>query len=166
MFVVAAQFLIGLVFVAAVLGKATDYPAFVASVGDLRLRPAAPLAALVLAGEIGVVALLAIRPAAGFGLAALLLAAFAVAITGALRRGDTKPCRCFGRSTTPLGRHHVWRNAFLIAVAALGALATAVPADLATAGPAGPAVAVLAAVAGLIAGGLIVMLDDLRFLFT
>jgi hypothetical protein len=51
----------------------------------------------------------------------------------------------------------VWRNVFLIAVALLGALTG--PA------PAGPAVAVLAAVTGLVVGGLIVLLDDLRFLF-
>lgn len=158
--VVACQFLIGLVFVAAVLGKATDYPAFVTSVGDLGFRPAAPIAALVLAGEIGVAGLVAVLPAAGFPLAILLLLAFAVAIARALRRGQAKPCRCFGRSSAPLGRHHVWRNAFLIAVAALGALGT-----LATPGPVSPAAGVLAAVAGLVAGGLIVMLDDLRFLF-
>ncbi len=157
MFVVACQFLIGLVFVAAVLGKVTGYQDFVDSVRDMGLQPVAPIAALVLLGEIAVVGLIVVLPSAGFTLAALMLLGFAVAVLLSLRRGNTKPCRCFGRSTTPLGRHHVWRNAFLTAIAMLGALA----------GPAAvsPAVAVVAAVAGLVVGGLVVMLDDLRFLF-
>lgn len=156
MIVVGCQFLIGLVFVAAVLGKVTDYPAFAGSVRDLGFRPAAPIAALVVAGEIAVVGLVVVLPPAGFALAALLLLAFAVAVAASLRRGNTRPCRCFGRSTTPLGRHHVWRNVLLIAIATLGALAAPAPSD--------PAAAVVAAVAGLVGGGLVVMLDDLRFL--
>ncbi len=157
MFVVGCQFLIGLVFVAAVFGKITGYQTFVDSIRDMGFKPAAPIAAIVLAGEIAVVGLVVGLPSAGFALAALMLLAFAVAISFSLRRGNTKPCRCFGRSTTPLGRHHVWRNVFLIAIAMLGALATP--------GTASPAVAVVAAVAGLVVGGLVVMLDDLRFLF-
>jgi uncharacterized membrane protein YphA (DoxX/SURF4 family) len=156
MVIVGCQFLIGVVFVAAVLGKVTGYPAFVDSVADMGFKPAAPIAALVLLGEVAVVALLVGVPVAGFALAALLLLAFAVGIVLSLRRGNSRPCRCFGRSTTALGRQHVWRNVFLIAVALLGALTG--PA------PAGPAVAVLAAVTGLVVGGLIVLLDDLRFL--
>lgn len=158
MFVIGCQFLIGLVFVAAVLGKVTGYPAFVNSVADMGLRPAAPIAAIVLLGEVAIVALVVGVPSAGFALAAVMLLAFAVAVALSLRRGNAKPCRCFGRSTTPLGWHHVWRNAFLIAIAVLGALAT--PATT------GLAVAAVAAVAGLVAGALVVMLDDLRFLFT
>jgi hypothetical protein len=157
MVVLGCQFLLGLVFAAAVAGKVTGYRAFVGSVEDMGFRPAAPIAALVLLGEIAVVALVVTVPPAGFALAALILVTFAAAIVLSLRRGNTKPCRCFGRSTTPLGRHHVWRNVLLIAVAMLGALAEP--------GTAGPAVAVLAAVAGVIAGTLVVMLDDLRFLF-
>ena len=157
MFVVGCQFLIGLVFVAAVIGKVTGYRIFVDSIRDMGFRPAAPIAAVVLLGEIAVVALVVFVPPDGFDLAALMLLAFAVAIALSLRRGNTKPCRCFGRSTTPLGRHHVWRNVFLIAIAVLGALAAP--------GTVSPAVAVVAAVAGLIVGGLVVMLDDLRVLF-
>jgi len=156
MIVVACQFLIGLVFVAAVLGKVTDYPAFVGSVRDLGFRPAAPTAALVVVGEIAIVGLVVALPRAGFALAALMLLAFAVAIAVALRRGNTEPCRCFGPSTTPLGWHHVGRNVLLIAVATLGVLATPAAAN--------PAAAAVAAAAGLVVGGLVVRLDDLRFL--
>jgi len=158
MIVIGCQFLIGLVFVAAVIGKVTGYPAFVNSVADMGFRPAAPIAAIVLLGEISIVGLVVGLPSAGFALAALMLLAFAAAIALSLRRGNAKPCRCFGRSTTSLGWHHVWRNVFLIAIAVLGVLAGPGTVSL--------AVAAVAAVAGLVAGALVVMLDDLRFLFT
>jgi len=157
MIVIGCQFLIGLVFAAAVLGKVSDYPAFAGSVRDLGFRPAAPAAALVLAGEVAIVGLVLALPRAGFALAGLMLLTFAVAIAVSLRRGNTTPCRCFGRSTTPLGRQHVWRNVLLTAIATIGALAPPAAAN--------PAATAVAAVAGLVAGVLVVMLDDLRFLF-
>ena len=65
------------------------------------------------------------------------------------------PCRCFGSSTTPLGRRHVVRNTLLTTAAAaglVGVLAGA-PDGLTSGG------AVLAVVAGL-RGCLVVMFDD------
>ena len=50
MVIVGCQFLIGVVFVAAVLGKVTGYPAFVDSVADMGFKPAAPIAAIGAAG--------------------------------------------------------------------------------------------------------------------
>jgi hypothetical protein len=120
-------------------------------------RPAAGIAPVVLLGEAAATVLVVTAPRAGFALAAALLLAFAAAIARALRRGDTRPCRCFGRSTTPLARHHIWRNLLLTAVALAGALAPA--------GAPGVALTVEAAAAGLVVGALTVMLDDLRFLF-
>lgn len=157
MIVLACQFLIGLVFVAAVAGKVTGYRAFVESVRDLGLEPATRVAAAVLAAETAVAGLVAVAPRAGFVVAAILLLAFAGAVVRSLRHGGGRPCRCFGRSTMPLDWHHVWRNAFLIAVAVVGGLTT--PSAVS------PATAAEAAVIGLMAGGLVVSLDDLRFLF-
>lgn len=157
MAVVACQALIALVFLVAVAGKVTDYRAFVDSVRDLGFRPAAPIAPVVLAGEIAVTGLAVVLPRAGFALAAVMLVAFAAAIARALRRGAVRPCRCFGRSATPLARAHVWRNVLLAAVASAGAVAPA--------GTPGLGFTLEAAVAGLVAGALVVRLDDLRHLF-
>jgi hypothetical protein len=96
---------------------------------------------------------------AGFSLAAVLLAVFAAAITFSVRRGNTQPCRCFGRSSTPLGRLHVWRNIFLVFAALIGSAATTLPA-----GPAELAPTITAAFAGLIAAAIVVSLDDIAYL--
>ncbi|MFE9691889.1 MauE/DoxX family redox-associated membrane protein [Micromonospora sp. NPDC005806] len=152
--------LLGVVFLAAAVGKVSGraaYRAFTGSVRDLGYRPSGPIAAAVVATEFAAVTLLALVPLAGFAVAAALLLAFAVAITANLRRDAAATCRCFGRAAAPLGRHHVWRNAFLIACAAAGAFAPA--------GPVRPEGAVLAVAGGLVAGALVVMLDDLRYLF-
>jgi hypothetical protein len=151
--------LLGTVMLAAAVGKVsgrTAYREFTRSVRDMGYRPAGPLAAAVVAAEFTVVVLLAAFPLAGFLLSAALLLAFTVAIAGNLRRGGAT-CRCFGRTAAPLGRHHVWRNAFLVGCAIVGALAPA--------GPVRPGQAVLAVVAALVTGVLVVMLDDLRYLF-
>ncbi|MFG2107657.1 hypothetical protein [Micromonospora chersina] len=65
-------------------------------------------------------------------------------ITGWPERGGRPgaTCRCFGRTAAPLGRHHVWRNAFLVGCATAGALAPA--------GPVRPGEAVLAVAGGLL----------------
>ncbi|MEV4481570.1 AfsR/SARP family transcriptional regulator [Micromonospora coxensis] len=68
-----------------------------------------------------------------------------------------RTCRCFGRTAAPLGRQHLWRNVFLVGCAVAGLLAPA--------GPVRPGEAVLAVAAGLVTGVLIVMLDELRYLF-
>ena len=93
-----------------------------------------------------------------FVLGAGLLAAFTAAIAIAVRRGRTAPCWCFGVSSTPLGRSHVARNLFLIAVAVLGLAAAA------AGGSAVTAAAALAAGCGVVAGLLVTRLDDLMSL--
>ncbi|MFC0032654.1 MauE/DoxX family redox-associated membrane protein [Micromonospora chaiyaphumensis] len=156
---IGCRVLLGTVLLAAAAGKVSGraaYREFTRSVRDLGYRPAGPLAAAVVAAEFAAVVLLAVFPPAGFLCAAALLLAFTVAVATNLRRGGGT-CRCFGRTAAPLGRHHVWRNLALIGCAVAGALAPA--------GPVRPGGAILAAAVALLAGVLVVMLDDLRYLF-
>ncbi|TDC39792.1 methylamine utilization protein MauE [Micromonospora sp. 15K316] len=156
---IGCRVLLGLVLLAAAVGKVSGraaYREFTRSVRDLGFRPAGPLAAAVVATEFTAVALLAALPLAGFLASAALLTAFTVAIVRNLGRSDAT-CRCFGRTATPLGRHHVWRNLFLIGCAAVGALAPA--------GPVRPDGAALAVAVALVAAALVVMSDEVRYLF-
>jgi len=156
--------LIGLVFVVSAVSKARDLDGFAASVpgllGRVDGRIVRPLAMLVLVLEALVPVLLAVPAArrAGFGLACLLLAAFTVAIAGAVRRRRRTTCRCFGASNAPLGRRHLVRNATLLAAALPGALS---PGD----GVPPPAGLVIAAAAGAVGAVLIVSFDDIVDLF-
>jgi hypothetical protein len=168
--VLSTRVLLGAVFAASALTKlrsADAFAEFTASVGRLGRLPASrvrPAAMAVAAGEVTVPVLLAV-PAAGatglgFALAAVLLTAFAVAIARSLRRGPAPPCRCFGSSSTPIGRHHVARNLVLIAAATAGVLGVVVSAGAgeAVTTPAGAAVA---AASGLVAALFTITLDDL-----
>ncbi|SIM50768.1 MauE/DoxX family redox-associated membrane protein [Micromonospora cremea] len=124
---IGSRVLLGSVLLAAAVGKASGRAAFrefTRSVRDLGYRPANPLAGAVVAAEFTAVVLLAVFPPAGFLLSAALLLAFTVAIATNLRRGGAT-CRCFGRTAAPLGRHHAWRNVFLVGCAIAGALAPA-----------------------------------------
>lgn len=162
--------LLGLVFLVAVVSKLSGRRAFAdfkQSLDAMRLVPSSlgtPAAVVAVICEALTTVLLAVptRSAglAGFSLAAVLLAVFAVAITFSVRRGNTQPCHCFGRSSTPLGRLHVWRNIFLVLTALAGSIATTLPA-----GPAALAPSLTAAFAGLIAGAVVVSLDDIAYLF-
>lgn len=148
---------------------------FAASAGPLEVLPKAlrvPAAkAVVVAEGVITVALVVgagaaltktLEPVAvlGFALAVLLLLAFTGAIVLTLRQGIRKACKCFGASSTPLGRAHVVRNVLLLALAVAG-LAAATSVNT-TVEPAGAAMAV---VAGLVAGLLITRFDDLIDLF-
>jgi uncharacterized membrane protein YphA (DoxX/SURF4 family) len=162
--------LLGVVFLVAVFSKLSGRRAFAEfkqSVDSMRLLPSSlstVAAVLTVIGEALATVLLAVpHPTAGlagFSLAAVILAVFAVAITFSVRRGNNQPCRCFGRSSTPLGRLHVWRNVFLVFVALLGSIATTLPS-----GPAEVAPAITAAFAGLIGAAIVISLDDLVYLF-
>lgn len=178
--VLAARCLVGVVFAVSALSKLRSRRAlrdFAASLGQFGVLPGMrrPLAVAVALAEAAIPVLLTLAlagepaagaaaralTAAGFGLAAMLLAGFAIAIARALRRGVRAPCRCFGASTTPIGRQHLLRNGLLVAVAALGLAGV-------TAGPAGPASvggATVAALAGFVAGALATAFDDLLDLF-
>ncbi|MEU7991258.1 MauE/DoxX family redox-associated membrane protein [Streptosporangium canum] len=117
------RFTTGLVFLAAFVGKLAGWAGFRASVPDLAPGlPPAPVAVAVVVAEAGVVVLLAVpmSVSAGYALGAGLLAAFAVAVWLALRRGTSGTCRCFGVTATPLGFAQVVRNTLAAAVAVLG----------------------------------------------
>ncbi|GAA0241065.1 MauE/DoxX family redox-associated membrane protein [Cryptosporangium japonicum] len=143
------------------------YAAFVASTGRLlppRFRAARPAALLVVVAELVVVATLPVVPVAGLVLGAALLGAFGVAILGAVRRGVTAPCRCFGASARPLGVAAAVRNGLLAVLATGGAAAAAaVPAPLDGAHPAGVAIAAFGA---LVLAVLTISFDDVADLLT
>ncbi|MEV4378059.1 MauE/DoxX family redox-associated membrane protein [Streptosporangium sp. NPDC049644] len=117
---------------------------------------------MVVAAEVAITVLVALPSTAraGFGVAALLLLCFSVAIVATLRRGVRTECRCFGPSSAPLSRRHLVRNGVLLAVA-LGGLITAEGRGERV-HPAGVAIAVGAA---LVAAALVVRFDDLADLF-
>ena len=162
---VAGRFLIGTVFLVAVVGKVSSSAAFGAFVSSLTrmavLPPAAagPAARATVVFEALTVALLAVPlrwpPAAGLILAGGLLAAFTVVIGLSLRTGNRAPCRCFGASSTPLGVRHIVRNGLLLVVTALSLVAVSAPGDLDLAGT------LAAALAGLVAGAVTAALDDI-----
>ncbi|MEU8103212.1 MauE/DoxX family redox-associated membrane protein [Nonomuraea muscovyensis] len=164
---IACRVLLAGVFAAALAGKLrgrSAYQEFAASIvalGVLPRTPAKAAAAAITAGEAVAVVLLAwpATAALGFGLSAVLLGAFAAGIVSALRRGRRAPCRCFGASTTPLGRAHVYRNLVLLAGSGLGLVAAF------AGGPAEVAGVAVAAVAGAVAVVPVVRFDDLVSLF-
>jgi hypothetical protein len=164
--------LIGVVFLVSAVSKlrgSRQFREFAASLTAMRLLPSrlvTPVAAVVAATELAVPVLLAPLPvpglaAAGFAIAALLLAGFAVAIVVVLRRGVQASCRCFGGSgAAPFGRHHVVRNAVLTLIAGLGVYASLgqPTVDLQVLALAGPL--------GLVGALVTVRLDDLVDLFS
>jgi hypothetical protein len=165
---VACRLCLLTVFAVALVGKLSGRGAFAAFVRSLRgmgvlpERTVAVAARASVGGEALVVVLLAIpvrySAAAGFAVAAGLLAVFTGAIGLSLRRGNVAPCRCFGASSTPLGTRHVVRNLALVAVALAG-LAAAL-----STGPADPAGLLLAGVAGAVIGATITAFDDIAAL--
>ncbi|WP_328653155.1 hypothetical protein OG598_04535 [Micromonospora sp. NBC_00330] len=160
------------VFLGAVVGKVAtraSFKLFVTSVREMRLLPetlARPAALLVVATESAVCALLAFpfraAVSVGFAVATALLAVFTVGVLLVSRRQVRVSCRCFGASSTPLSARHVFRNALLVALAAVAAVAVAAGwAD----GPTDPGGSVLAVCAGTLLGLLIVSLDNIVDLF-
>lgn len=162
---VGCRLIVGLVFMAAVIGKITGRVEFAAAVGRLAPRlPARPAAFGVVAGEAATVVLLAVPAtvAVGLAVAGLLLLAFTVAIGGAVRRGETTACRCFTRSITPIGRMHLVRNGLLLVVTGAG-LVTSLLIGTPNLQPAG---ALLVGVPALVLAAGFVVFDDLVLLFT
>jgi Methylamine utilisation protein MauE len=133
-----------LVSVASKLRGRAALEGFVLWAGSLPVLPrrwSQPVAYASVAAETGALVLLVIPAAVPFGLGygVVLLLIFTIAIVAALRRGDRRPCRCFGNATAPLGLPHVIRNLALIAICATGLIGTAFadrpawnPAELAT----------------------------------
>jgi hypothetical protein len=94
--------------------------------------------------------------AVGFAAAAVLLTVLTAGVAVVLARGATAPCRCFGASETSLSARHLVRNVLLVAAAVLGLLS-----------PSGyPAGALVAVAAGVVAGILVTVLDDVVALFS
>jgi uncharacterized membrane protein YphA (DoxX/SURF4 family) len=160
--------LLGVVFLVSVstkLRRRRAFMEFADSVRALRLVPGGlvnPVAGIVVAGEVLIIALLATPVPAlaelGFAVAAAMLALFTVAIVVNVRRQTNATCRCFGVSNTPLGGVHVVRNVGLFLVALLGGLAVR------STGGSEPDESIVAVVVGLVCGGLITVLDDMRAL--
>jgi hypothetical protein len=157
----AAQGLLIVVFLASAAGKLRgrrSLRAFASSLVSLRLvgpGAAVPVAAAVAAAEAGAAVLLVGTRTAGFAAAVVLLSVLSLGVAVVLARGTAAPCRCFGASATPLSRRHLVRNALLTGAAVLGLAA-----------PAGsPPGALLAVAAGVAAGVLVVVMDDLVALF-
>ncbi|MER7108739.1 MauE/DoxX family redox-associated membrane protein [Streptomyces sp. NPDC000229] len=161
--------LIGTVFMAAAVSKLAgrrSFAAFAGSVAELNVLPPALTrwaAIAVVCGEC-LVCLLLLVPAApaavlGFTGAAVLLCLFAVVIGRVVAAGARTACRCFGASTVPLGVRHIVRNVVLACLAAAGVVAAQAT------GPVHPAGLVVAALSGLLAGGLVVGLDTVVDLF-
>ncbi|MBI0378458.1 hypothetical protein JBE27_19790 [Streptomyces albiflaviniger] len=157
--------LLGVIFLMSVAGKVAGrsaWGAFVTSVRDMRVVPSALVrpTALAVVGAEGLVCVLLAVPTAGaaligFVIAAVLLAVFTTGVILALHQGVRTPCRCFGRSTTPLGIPHIARNVVLGIIACAGGLATSVP------GNPQPGGAVVAVFTGLLVGVLVASLDDI-----
>jgi len=156
------------VFVVALAGKLSGKDAFAAFTRSLRQMSVIPQGTVAVAARASVAAealvivLLAIplrgAGAAGFAVAAGLLAVFTGAIVLSLRRGNVAPCRCFGASSTPLGARHVVRNVVLISLALLGFGAALAP------GPADLAGLLVAGAAGVVAGVTVTAFDDIAAL--
>ena len=156
---------LAVIFLIAVAGKAARRGAFrefTASLAAIRVIPSratAPAAVITVSAE-ALVIVLAASPVhaaaiAGCALAAGLAAAFSGAIAVSLRHGNRAPCRCFGRSATPLGARHLTRNAILLTISVTGITASA------ASGTAHLPGAVVAAGAGLVAGLAIAAFDEI-----
>lgn len=143
------------VFAVSAVSKFRNYPAFVRATRALVPVGPRPVAAVVVVTECAIVVLLPIVPVLGLAVAAVLLGAFGVAIVGALRRGETAPCRCFGASARPLGVAQVVRNGLLAGLAVAGVLAAFAAPDAPH--PAGVAIAVFS---GLVLAVLTISFDD------
>lgn len=162
---IGCRALLGIVFVVAVIAKLRGAAAFAEFVGSVRrmdvLPPGLvrPAAIAVVATEAAIVLVLTVpTPEAGllaFGVAAALLAVLTTGVAMALAGGNREPCRCFGRSGTPLGKHHLGRNLALLVVAAVGLSGSL------SGAPVDGGVAGAVVVGGAVIGGLVVMLDDL-----
>ncbi|MFF4713529.1 MauE/DoxX family redox-associated membrane protein [Streptomyces eurythermus] len=157
-----------LIAVAGKTGRAGAFSAFADSLRPLAVVPGPAVRAVALAAvaaEAAVCLALALpytaATLAGLLAATALLAVFAVVIARSVSTGTTVRCRCFGRSTAPLGRTHVVRNGLLACVAGIGAAVVGAGPD----GGPDPGMAVVAWCAGAVAGGLVTVLEDLMSLF-
>ncbi|MFI6496619.1 MauE/DoxX family redox-associated membrane protein [Nonomuraea typhae] len=164
---IGVRCLIGVVFLVSFASKLAGRAAFRDSVQSIRgagvlpPRLATSVLVVVIAGEMSISALLMVpvqmANVVAYTIAIGLLSVFIAGIVTSMRRGSRVPCRCFGRSTAPLGMRHIVRNLGLLALCVVGVMA---PADLVQGS--GQAVA---AIAGLVLGALITQFDLIVDLF-
>ncbi|MFI7002032.1 MauE/DoxX family redox-associated membrane protein [Nocardia sp. NPDC050175] len=135
-----------------------------------RYSVASTFAAMIIATEWVIVALLAIpnpiTTVAGFGLAAIALAAFTTAIAAAIGRGTTTPCRCFGTSTHSVSRIQLARNIVLLSVTTTGLTTTLLAIALHADSAATPVAGLwIAAGIGALIDAVLTVFEDLADLF-
>lgn len=161
--------MLGIVFVVALVGKLREprpIQTLASALAAIAPSGARTAAAAVIAAEAVVVAGLAtgvIVPWAArlsAGLAAVLMSVFALAIGISLHRGVNARCRCFGTAGDALGWRHVVRNSIILVAAVIGAAAPPVRLSALE-----PAPALLACLAGGLAGLLIIQFDAIVELF-
>ncbi|MEV5709240.1 MauE/DoxX family redox-associated membrane protein [Actinoallomurus sp. NPDC052274] len=166
---IGVRCLIGVVFLASSVSKVIGrdaFGAFVASLQGMKILPSifVRLAAyLVIGAEFSTCVTLAIPgqlfAMIGFAAAAILFTLFIAGISLSLRRGIHAPCRCFGASVIPLGSRHIVRNVGLVAVVVVGVLTALSGGSVDVSG------AVVAMFAGLLLGGMAIIIDDVLGLF-
>lgn len=116
----------GTVFAVSALGKLRDLPAFEQAVRRFHLLPTKtvrPVAHLFVLGEATVAVTMLLggsRLSWGFGLAAILLVLFSIAIGSALRHSLPIACNCFGKSERPVSALDLVRNGGLLGFALPG----------------------------------------------
>lgn len=145
-----------------------EFDESVQRLGRIPRRYARPTGLAVVGCEAGTAVLLAVPAAQGYGfaLAAAQLAVFTALLVAAVRsaRGGAAAvrCACFGAGSSVVGRLHIVRNAVLLALALLGCALWSVGAD----GSGAPQRGAQTAVAlGLLLGLVVVLLEDLAFLY-
>lgn len=123
----ACRMMLGTVFAVSVFSKVRSEAAWRSFRSWLTTLPLAPLRwrwapPLLAAAEVAVLVLVAVPALALAGLVAgsLLCLCLTLGLMLAERRGARQPCRCFGASSEPLGRHQVARNALLVVIALVG----------------------------------------------
>lgn len=120
---------IGIVFVASLVGKLRDIRTFIETISQFRILPKTLhrtaaygflLAELIVAicMIIGGILLLP-----GFILAIVLLLSFSIALVSVLHRRINTSCNCFGATTNAVSLYDVWRNTAFIISAIAGCIA-------------------------------------------
>lgn len=160
------RLLIGGLFLVSAFAKLRSLSSFWNDLRGYRLLPRraeVPVSVALIAAECLVPILLLFDFTTGFGLmlAAGLLTGFAVAMGLVLRRGLITGCGCFGRPSATVRPAHIWRNALLIVVCGVGAVAL-----FGAASPIDPAAVLMLSVAAACVVATFVFFDDLLTLFS
>uniref|UniRef100_A0A832I2D3 DoxX family membrane protein n=1 Tax=Eiseniibacteriota bacterium TaxID=2212470 RepID=A0A832I2D3_UNCEI len=123
-----ARIAIGLVFIAAALGKIGDLPAFVVQLHNYRMVPvwSEHLLAITMPWielVAGLALVLGVRARAGAVIVLALMAVFTVAVGSAWARGLDFECGCFGKaSASTIGARKFFENVGFTLLAAVAAL--------------------------------------------